>query len=85
MELHEFHVFERQAGAQHHGIAVAGLGVRAGAGRISAPVAAGGEDGHLSGKAINRAVIEIERDNATAASVVVHDQVDGEILDEEFG
>ena len=31
MELHEFHVFERQAGAQHHGVAVAGLGVGAGA------------------------------------------------------
>jgi hypothetical protein len=25
MELHEFHVLQRQAGAQHHGVAVAGL------------------------------------------------------------
>ena len=27
MELHEFHVLQRQAGAQHHGVAVAGAGM----------------------------------------------------------
>ena len=31
VKLHELHVLERQAGAQHHGVAVAGLGMRAGA------------------------------------------------------
>ena len=31
MELHEFHVLERQAGAQHHGVAVARLRMGAGA------------------------------------------------------
>ncbi len=28
MELHEFHVLQRQAGAQHHAVAIAGAGVR---------------------------------------------------------
>ncbi len=60
MELHEFHVLERQAGAQHHGIAVAGLGMRAGAGGIGAAIAAGGEDRHLRREAVDRAVVEID-------------------------
>ena len=33
---------------------------------------------------MNRTVVEIERDDAAAAAFVVHNQVDGEILDEEF-
>ena len=34
---------------------------------------------------MQRAVVELERDDAAAAAFVVHDQVDGEILDEELG
>ena len=85
VELHEFHVLERQAGAQHHGVAVARLRVRAGAGGIGAAIAAGGEDGHLRAEAVDRAVVEIDGDDAAAAAVVVHDEVDGEILDEKLG
>ena len=48
MELHELHVLQRQAGAQHHGVAVAGAGMGAGAGEIGAAIAAGGQD-HLVG------------------------------------
>ena len=43
VELHELHVLQRQAGAQHHGVAVAGAGVRGGAGEVGAAIAAGGE------------------------------------------
>ena len=85
MELHEFHVLQRQAGAQHHGIAVAGLGMRAGARGIGAAIAAGGENRHLRRKAMDRAVIEIDGDDAAAAAVLVHHQIDGEIFDEELG
>ena len=84
MELHEFHVLQRQAGAQHHGVAVAGAGMRAGAGEIGAAIAAGRENRHLGAEAVDRAVVEIQRDHAAAAAFVVHDQVDGEIFDEEF-
>ena len=84
VELHEFHVLQGQAGAQHHGVAVAGAGVRRGAGEIGAPVAAGGDDGHVGADAMNGAVVELERDHAAAAALV-HDEVDDEILDEEFG
>ena len=41
VELHELHVLQRQAGAQHHRVAVAGAGMRRGAGEIGAAVAAG--------------------------------------------
>ncbi len=59
--------------------------MRAGAGEIGAPVAAGGEDRHVGAEAMDRAVVELDGDDAAAAALVVHDQVDGEILDEEFG
>ena len=34
---------------------------------------------------MQRAVVELERDDAAAGAVLVHQQVDGEILDEELG
>ena len=85
MELHEFHVLQRQAGAQHHGVAVAGADMRRGAGEIGAAITAGGEDRHVGAEAMDGAVIHIERDHAAAAAFVVHDQVDGEIFDVELG
>ena len=85
MELHEFHVLQRQAGAQHHGVAVAGADMRRGAGEIGAAIAAGRQDGHVGAEAMDGAVVHVQRDDAAAAAFVVHDQVDGEIFDVEFG
>ena len=34
---------------------------------------------------MERAVVEAQRDDAAAGAVLVHDQVDGEVLDEELG
>ena len=84
MELHELHVLQRQSGAQHHGVAVAGAGVGRGAGEVGAAVAAGGEDGDVGAEAVQRAVGEVERHDA-AAGAVLHDEIDGEVLDEEGG
>ena len=84
VELHELHVLQRQPGAQRHGAAVAGAGVRRGAGGVGAAIAAGGENGGLRAEAVQRAVVELQRDHAAAGALVVHDQVDGEELDEEF-
>ena len=85
VELDEFHVLQRQAGAQRHRAAVAGAGMRRGAGGIGAAIAAGGENGGLGAEAMQRAVVELQRDHAAADALVVHDQVDGEELDVEFG
>ena len=84
VELDELHVLQRQAGAQHHRIAVAGLRVRAGAREIAAAVSAGGDHHGLGAEAMDRAVVEIERDDP-AADAVLHDQVEREIFDEEVG
>ena len=85
VELHEFHVLERQPGAEHHGVAVAGADMGGGAGEIGAAIAAGGEDGLVRPESVDGAVLHRKRDHAAAAAFVVHDQVDGEKLDEEFG
>ena len=85
VELDELHVLQRQAGAQHHRVAVAGAGMRGGRREVGATVTAGGEDDHLGAKAVDRAVIELEADHADAAAVLVHDEVDREELDEELG
>ena len=53
VELHELHVLQRQAGAQHHGVAVTGAGMRRGAGEIGAAVAAGRQDGLLGAEAVH--------------------------------
>jgi hypothetical protein len=84
VELHEFHVLQRQTGPQHHGIAVAGAGMSGRGGEVGPAIAAGRHNGHARAEAMHRAVVELQRDHADAAAFVVHDQVDGEIFDEEF-
>ena len=84
VELHEFHVLARQAGAQHHAVAVAGAGVRRGAGQEGAAVAAGGQHHGLGAEAVDGAVLQAPGDHAAAGAVLVHDQVEGEIFDEEL-
>ena len=84
VELHEFHVLQRQARAQHHGGAIACLRVRAGASEISAAVAARGDHHGLRAEAMQRAVIELPRRHAAAMAGIVHDQIEREVLDEEF-
>jgi len=39
----------------------------------------------LGAEAVQRAVIEFQRDHAAADALVVHDQIDGEELDVELG
>ena len=85
MELHEFHVLQRQARTGHHAAAVAGAGVGRGGGEIGAAIAAGRQNHHLRGEAVNGAVIEVPGDHALAHAVFRHDQVEREILDVEFG
>ena len=58
VELHELHVLQRQAGAQHHGVAVAGAGVGRGAREVGAAVAARRQDRLLGAESMDGAVIE---------------------------
>ena len=85
MELHELHVLQRQSGAQHHRIAVPGAGVRRRTREIGAPVAARRQDRALRTERMDRSVFKTKRHNTPARAVCIHQQIDGEILDEEFG
>ena len=85
VELDELHVLQGQAGAQHHGVAVAGAGMGRGAGKVGAAVTAGGKDDLVGAETVQGTVIHVERHQAAAGAIAVHDQVDGEILDEELG
>ena len=84
VELDELHVLQRQPGAQRHRVAVAGAGVGRGRREIGAPVAAGRQNRRLGAEAVNRAVVQLEADDAAHRALRIADQVDGEIFDEEF-
>ncbi len=70
VELHEFHVLQRQAGAQRHAAAIAGAGVGGGGGEVGAAIAAGRQDDALGAEAVHRAVVEFERRDAAAGAVL---------------
>ena len=84
MELHELHVLQRQAGAHRHAAAVAGAGMGRSGREKGAPVAARGEHHELGAEAVERPVLERPGEDALARPVVAHDEVEGEILDEEL-
>ena len=84
VELHELHVLQRQPGTKHHGVAIARAGVGGGGGVIGAPVAACRQHHRLRAEAVDGAIIEAPRHYA-AAHPADHDEVDGEIFDEEVG
>ena len=64
-------------------VAVAGAGVSGGAGLVDPAATAGGDDGHVGAEAVDRSILQAPGEQATAAAVLVHQQVDGKILDEE--
>ena len=75
VELDEFHILQRQACTQHHGVAVAGAGVGRGAGEIGPAVTAGGEHGLLGAEPMQCAIVELPGCDAATRAFVVHDKV----------
>ncbi len=84
MKLNEFHVLQRQSGPQHHGVAVASAGVCRGAGEIGAAITTGRQDRLVCLEAVQRTVFHAQCHDAATDAILVHDEIDGEILDEEF-
>ena len=84
VELDEFHVLQRQSGPERHAVAIAGAGVRRGAGEIGAAIAAGRQHRGLRLEAVQCAIVELPGGDAEAAAFLVHDQVEGEVFDEEL-
>ena len=85
MELNEFHVLQRQAGAQYHGIAVTGAGMGGGTGEISASIPPRSQDHGVGAKAVQFPLFQVPGQDSPAHTCVVHDQVDGKIFNEKFG
>ena len=85
VELDELGVLIGQAGAHGHGIAISGAGVGGRAGEVGPAVSAGGQDGVLGVDAMDGAVLHVEGGDAGALSIVGHDEVEGEVLDEVGG
>src|SRR5882724_10308604 len=85
MKLNEFHVLQRQAGAERHSASVTGAGVRRGTGLVDAPAPARRNDGHVGAEAMDRSVFKTPGEQTPADTVVVHQQVKCEILNEEAG
>src|SRR4051794_37543971 len=56
-----------------------------GAGKIGPAVAAGGEDHDMGAKAMQGAVFEVPRHDPAANPLIIHDQVEREVLDKELG
>src|SRR5271169_5123185 len=73
----------RQAGAKNHAAAVARTGVGGGARLVNPSTAAGRYHGHVGAEPVQGAVLEAPSEQSTAYAVVIHNQIEGEILDEE--
>ncbi len=85
VELHELHILQGNAGAHGHAATIAGAGVRRGGAEIGAAIAAGGHHRLLAVETVQRAVIQVPGEHAAALAVIGHQQVEGEIFDEELG
>lgn len=81
MKLYKLQVLIGQIGPGDHSGAIPGAGMRRCAGEIGTPVAAGGEYCVLSVEAMQRPILQAERDH-TAALIAFHQQIESEILDE---
>ena len=84
MKLHKLHVLHRQAGAHDHRAAIARAGMCRRAGEVGASVAAGRQDDLVGAEAMQSARGQVYG-NDTAASAVLHDQVDSEVFDKKLG
>src|SRR5262245_48190212 len=52
---------------------------------IGASIAAGRKNRHMRAEAVHEPAAKAKRNDAPAPALIVHDEVDREILDEEFG
>merc|ERR1719487_1286895 len=83
VELDKLEVLKREPRASDHAATITGARVRRGTRLVRAAVPAGCDDGLVAGEAVEGAVLHTERDAANALTLLVHDEVHREVLDEE--
>lgn len=81
VELHKLHVLVGQSRAGEHGRGVTRAGVGRRGGEVGLPVAAGGQHRALGLEPVEGAVLQAERDDPSALAAL-HQEVEGEVLDE---
>jgi hypothetical protein len=84
VELDELEILVGETGTGNHGHAVTGTGVGRCAGEVSSTVTTGGENGVVGKESVESAVLLVVGED-TAALTILHDQVEGEVLDEVVG
>ncbi len=84
VELNKFHVLKRQTCAQHHGISVTRTGMGGCRGEIGAAIATCCQDHTLCAETVHGAIIKLPRGHTATSTIIIHDQVHGEVLDEEL-
>ena len=83
MELDKFHILQWQASAQDHAAAIAGAGMRRSCGEIGAAIATSCQHDSVALKPVYAAIFHAHGDHA-AAFAIFHDEVEGEIFNEEI-
>eukprot|EP00760_Papus_ankaliazontas_P024347 PhM_4_TR2254/c0_g1_i1/m.78351 len=83
VELHELHIFAGEARAGNHGGAVTRAALGAGAGEVGASVATRRQDRVLGAEPVDRAVVDAHGHDAAADVLLVHDEVERQVLVEE--
>ena len=84
VELHELKILQGETSTGDQGIAVTRASMRARAREVRATVATGREHSLMRAEAVKGTVLHVERDD-THALAVLHNQVEGKVLDEEVG
>jgi hypothetical protein len=83
VELDELHVLQGQAGAQHHGAAVAGAGVCRGAGLVHASTSTRRDHRHVGAEPVDRSVLQAPSEQTATDTVLVNQEIESEIFGEE--
>mmetsp|Transcript_12149 Transcript_12149/g.21809 ORF Transcript_12149/g.21809 Transcript_12149/m.21809 type:complete len:278 (+) Transcript_12149:1023-1856(+) len=85
MELHELRVLIRQSGSHGHGVSISGAGVGRGARKVGTTVSPSGQNSVLGLDSVQGSILHVERHRSNALSIVRHEQIHGEVLDEVSG
>ena len=84
VELHELKILQRETSTGDHGVAITRASVRTRAREVRATVATSREHSLMRAEAVKGTVLHVERDDTDALDVL-HNQVEGKVLDEEVG
>ena len=84
VELHEFHILQRQPRTRRHTAAVAGAGMRRCRREIGTAIATCRQNNHLGAEQVHGAVVQLPAQHTLTHTIIRHDQINGEILDVEF-